>query len=357
MIQSLTDGPFCTRVTEPRIQILFVSAIHEVLVAERGFIVSLNVRVQHVNVSIEIDWADTTGAHEKVFCIVHHFIALGFICAGLDGGNQDIIGLSPGAVFYLNVIAPLGKINAVNLQVGSVAFTQLDVVVTGNRSPQIQEGDWVRIVSNPTISGKTVVSVLTGVQEGVPFLVFQLDVNAYGSKSALNVFADCLVAFICVVQVSNAWEVRKLLGSFIIGVVLLQGFNSRSKVGVKCAFCGVEVTGIFGGNGGAGILIEFGAIRFGNAHGYEGRSRNLTCLCNVVYNVVAVKQKADSAPDFFLRTFFFISSAGEVRKQILVDVPASVVSSDLTGYMVFILVILLQVGNFVGRNGVNQLPV
>ena len=70
MIQSLTDGPFCTRVTEPRIQILFVSAIHEVLVAERGFIVSLNVRVQHVNVSIEIDWADTTGAHEKVFCIV-----------------------------------------------------------------------------------------------------------------------------------------------------------------------------------------------------------------------------------------------------------------------------------------------
>lgn len=79
--------------------------MHEVLVAERVREEPVYAVIQHVDIRVEVQRDDTAGAHQQILCLMHELIADFIVRAGLDGGNQHVIGLRPSAVLNLGVIA------------------------------------------------------------------------------------------------------------------------------------------------------------------------------------------------------------------------------------------------------------
>ena len=167
----------------------------------------MHVLGQHIDIRVEVRGGDGAGAHEQVFFGMHHAVAGRLVCAGLDGGDGGVIGLSPGGVFHLQVHAVGGQVDGEHLQFAVLALAELGVIVAGAGNPHIQEGNGIVAVGQPAVAGHGVVAVLAGVQEGVPFLVGQVHGHADTGNHALQVFADQLVAFIGVVQVFNGREV------------------------------------------------------------------------------------------------------------------------------------------------------
>ena len=82
----------------------------EVLVAQRIGEEALDILVQHVQVGVEVQGNDTAGGHQQILGAVHQLEADLVVGAALDGGDQHVIGLSPGAVLDLNIIAQVGQI-------------------------------------------------------------------------------------------------------------------------------------------------------------------------------------------------------------------------------------------------------
>ena len=270
----------------------------EVLVAQGVAEEAVDGIIQHVDVGVEVQRNDAAGVHQHILGNVHHGIAVVLVGAALDGGNQHIIGLGPGAVFNLGVQAIGGQVQAVGLDSGVVALAELNVIVAGDSDPHIQEADGVIVVGNPAVTGNGVVAGLPGVQEGVPLLVFQVHGDAHTSQNAGQVLTDGLVALIGVVQVGQSGEVGELAGGLIVVIVLRQGGNGLLEVGfisilgnIPVAVKAVVVTG---------VLVELGAVGIGHAHGNEGGSGNLTGLGDLVDDVVAVIEQGDGVTDLRL---------------------------------------------------------
>ena len=178
--------------------------IHEILVAQRVGEEAIDRVIDHVQVGVVVQRNDTTGLHQHILCKVHHCIAVVGVGAALDLRDQNVVGLSPGAILNLNVVAIGGQVEVVHLQLSVCALAVLYVVVTGTGGPHVQEADRIVVVSNPTVSCDRVVTVLTGLQEGSPFLVFESHGQTGSSQSALQVLTDCLMTFAGVVQVGQS---------------------------------------------------------------------------------------------------------------------------------------------------------
>ena len=278
------------------------------------------------------------------------------IGAALDGADEHVIGLSPGAVLNLYVIAVRSEVKVVDSGLGVCALTELDVVVAGAGDPHVKEADGVVVVGEPAVTSDRIFAVLSGVQEGVPLLVLKLHVDADIGKSTLEILSDSLVAVVGVVEVGEGREVGELLGSLIILVILLESIYSGLEVAVESVsgniVVAVEAVVV------ACVLIEFGAVGIGDTHSNEGGSGKLAALSNVVDDVVAVEEKSDSVADLFLSLLSLGAGEGAVSgKDILVDVPADIVSTDLADDLELIGIVLLEVGYLVGGNVVDELPV
>ena len=261
----------------------------EILVAQGVAEEAMDGVIQHINVGVEVQRHDAAGIHQHILGNMHHGVAVVLVGAALDGGNQHVIGLSPGAVFNLGIQAVGSQIQAVGLHVGVLALAELHVVVAGGSDPHIQEADGVVVVSQPAVTGNRVVAVLTGVQEGVPLLVFQVHGDAHASQHAGQIFTDGLVTLIGVVQVGQGGEIGELTGGLVVVIVLGQNLNGLGEVvligilgNIPVAVEAVVVTG---------VLVELRAVGIGHAHGNEGGGGNLTGLANLLNNVVAVIQQ------------------------------------------------------------------
>ena len=287
-------------------------AVIEILKAERIGEETLHILAQHVEVGVEVQGDDTAGGHQQVLGAMHQLEAYFIIGAGLDGGDQHVIGLRPGAVLNFDVISQIGQVQVVHLQSAVTLAAILCVVVAGVGHPHIQEADGIVVVGQPAVAGDGVVAVLTGIQEGVPLLVFQVHGDADAGQSGLQVLTNGLVVFIGVIQIGQGGKVGELLCIFVPGVVLLQDLNGLSEVVLIGVFRHVVVAVIALIT--TGILVELGAIRFGHTHCHEGGGGDLTALGNVVDDVVAVEHQSDGVADFLAgRFFFFRSHAGGVQ--------------------------------------------
>ena len=178
--------------------------VHEVLVAQRVGVEAVHGIIDHVQVGVVVQRNDTTGLHQHILCKVHHCIAIVGVGAALDGRDQNVIGFSPSAVLDLDVITVSGQVKVVHLQLSVCALAVLYVVVTGTGGPHIQEADRIVVVSNPTVSCDRVVTVLTGLQESSPFLVFEIHGQTCSCQRALQILTDCLMTFAGIVQVGQS---------------------------------------------------------------------------------------------------------------------------------------------------------
>ena len=276
----------------------------EVLVAQGVSEEAFHGVIHHVDVGVEVQGNDSAGAHQQVLCLVHQSVTGVVVGAGLDQGDDDVIGLSPGAVLNLDIVTQVGQIQVVDSQ-GSVVFlAELNVVVTGTGGPHIQEADGIVVVSQPAVTSDGVVAVLTGVQEGVPLLVLQVHGDADACQSALQVFTDGLVCFGGVVQVGQSGEVGQL-AHLVDFVVLAQDVVSFFVVGLESLLVDVVVAVEL--VAGAGVLVELGAVSVGHAHCNEGRCGNLTCLTDLINDVVAVEQQGNCVADFCLSSGLLLS--------------------------------------------------
>ena len=197
-------------------------AVHEIFEAQRSAEEAFDAVIKHVQVGIIVQGADGPCAHEQVFCAVHQLVADIGVFAGFDIVDNDIIGLCPGAVCDLSVIAEVGQVNAVGPDILVRALAELTVVVAGAGDPHVEHGDRVVVGAHPAVAGDGIAAGFSGVEECAPLLVLQLHIDACGCQGALQVFADRLVGFTGVVEVSQGWEVFDLLGGLIKLIVFLK---------------------------------------------------------------------------------------------------------------------------------------
>ena len=277
------------------------AAIHGALVkeleAQRRAVEAFNNAVQHVGIGVEVQRNNSAGAHQHILCSVHHLKTDSGLGAGLDVANQNIVSLSPGAVLDLDIVAQIGQIQVINSSGLMGAAAKLNIVVAGGGDPHIQEGDGVIVVAEPAVTGDGVIAGLTGVQEGSPLLVLQLDIDAHSSQSGLDVLTNGLVTLRGVVQVGQSGEVGEhtvlvhlvVLAEDLIslGIVVLESVGADIVVAHEAVVV-------------AGVLIELAAVRLGQAHGHEGGSGQLATLSNLLNDVVAVQQQSQSVADLGL---------------------------------------------------------
>lgn len=87
-----------------------------------------------------------------------------------------------------------------------ISLSKLNVVVTGSRSPHVEETDRIVVICEPAVTCYGIISVLTGVEECVPLLVFKVDCNTNARESGLEIFSDSLVIFVGVVKICERLE-------------------------------------------------------------------------------------------------------------------------------------------------------
>ena len=68
-------------------------AVHEVLVAKGIGEEAFDGVIDHVDVGVEVERNDAAGGHEEVLSKVHHCVAVLGVGAGLDLGDENIVGL------------------------------------------------------------------------------------------------------------------------------------------------------------------------------------------------------------------------------------------------------------------------
>ena len=66
--------------------LFFYCAVHEVLEAQRSAEEALDTGINHVQISVVVQRADCTGAHEQILCSVHQLIAN----LGIGAGHRSL---------------------------------------------------------------------------------------------------------------------------------------------------------------------------------------------------------------------------------------------------------------------------
>ena len=236
-------------------------------------------------------------------------------------------------------------------------LAELAVVVAGAGDPHVEHGDGVVIVAQPAVAGDGIIAGLSGVEEGVPLLVLQVHVDAYGRQGALQVFADRLVGFAGVVEVSQGREVLDRLGGLVELIVFFEDFDGSRVVALQSIRGDIIVSGIAVVMTGIGTEVSH-AVRFCQSAGDEGGSGGLAALGDLIDDVIAVKKEGDGSADLRAGLLGFPAfQAGILGKDVLIDVPADIVGTQLAGDDKLIRILFLEGGDLIGRHFIDQLPV
>ncbi len=277
----------------------------EVREAQRGDVEALDVLVQEVGVGVVVQRGQGAGVHDEVLGAVHELEALGLVGLLVDGVDQHVIGVGPGATLDLEVVAEVGDVDVIGRDVGMGALAELGVVVAGARGPHVEHADGVGVVHDPAVTGDGEVASLAGVQEGRPLLVLHAHLDADASQRGLQVLADGLVALVGVVEVRHRREVGEHAGALVVGVVLLQDLDGLVEVGLESVLPDVIVAGAVAA---ASVLHEVGAVGLADALAHEGAGGDLVGLGDVDADVGAVEQQADGTTDLGTRLLGFLGA-------------------------------------------------
>ena len=144
--------------------------------------ISDKILADHVKIGVEVEGNDAAGLHKHILSEVHELIADFVIGAALDGADEHVIGLSPGAVLNLYVIAVRSEVKVVDSGLGVCALTELDVVVAGVGDPHFKHVDGVVEVGDPAFAGEVEVAVLALLEEYVPVALLDGHVDADGGQ-------------------------------------------------------------------------------------------------------------------------------------------------------------------------------
>ena len=161
---------------------------------------------------------------------MHHSVANLAVGTSLDSSDQHIIGLRPSAVFNPNIQAIRGQIQAITGNRGVLAFSKLNIVVSGVGGPHIQEADGIVVICHPAITGDGVIAVLAGVQECVPLLVLQIHGDPHRCQRALQIFPNGLMIVGRVIQIGQNRKVGEHARGFIVVIVLAQNIHRLGEV-------------------------------------------------------------------------------------------------------------------------------
>ena len=181
---------------------------------------------------------------------MHQLITGVPVRTGPDGGDQHIVGLRPGALFNLNVIAVPGQVQIVNGIRSVVTLAEAGGVVPGTSGPHFQKGDGVIVIDQPAAVCDKVMATACGILKGIPGQFLQLELDSHRGEYGMKKFSHSPGAFPRTIQVSQGREIGEhpvFIHIVIPGqdgvcfciVVLVAFFGSIVVAGVVLAVAGV----------------------------------------------------------------------------------------------------------------------
>ena len=161
--------------------------------AQRGDVEAFDVLIEHVGVGVVVQRGQRAGIHDHVLGTVHELEALLLIGLRIDGFDEDVVGVGPGAALDGHVVPEVGKVEVVGRNTLMVALAELRVVIARTGSPHVEHADRIGVVHDPTVTRDGEVSRLAGIEECGPLLVLHGHLDAHGRERGLQVLTDGLV--------------------------------------------------------------------------------------------------------------------------------------------------------------------
>ena len=237
---------------------------------------------QHVFLCVEVQWANTIILSDyQIFCFVHQFHTFSLIHCSSDLIKQCIV----------------------------ISVAVFRIVVSAACFPHIDESHRIIVVSDPAVTCDRVITFLTAVDEGYPFLVVQSNrYTKYIFPHKLQSFCNCFVSFTCIIQIfyyREAFSVR--ISSFckqffcffticfVICICWCIVISSNCTEVIACCTICVIYT-----------------VR------YESASFYLSLLCNFFYNVSTVNCQCKCfSYKWIVKWFLFVIEAYEVCSNVI----------------------------------------
>ena len=222
--------------------------------------------VHQIQVAVKIQRHDGTGGHQQILRKMHQLITGVPVRTGPDGGDQHIVGLRPGALFNLNVIAVPGQVQVVNGIRSVVTLAEAGGVVPGTSGPHFQKGDGVIVIDQPAAVWDKVMATVRGIQKSIPVQFLQLELDSHRGEYGLKKFSHSPGAFPRTIQVSQGREIGE--HPVFIHIVIPGQDGICFCVVVLVAFFGsIVVTGVVLAV--AGVSGKRGTISIGHVHRHK----------------------------------------------------------------------------------------